>query len=94
LGRTLAEKILTSKSASDLKAGDIAIGMVDLIFVQDTTGPLTVPHFEASGFKKLSNLKRSLIFPDHAVPSSSRELPNFRTCPGSNVAYLGRGWAG
>ena len=42
MGKTLAEKILSQKSGSDAKAGDIVIAKVDLVFAQDTTGPLTV----------------------------------------------------
>ena len=76
MGRTLAEKILCNKSASDLKAGDITIGMADLIFVQDTTSPLAVQQFEAIGFKGLSNLGKALVFLDHATPSPSRGLSN------------------
>ena len=42
MGKTLAEKILSEKSGGDAHAGDIVIAKVDLSFVQDTTGPLTV----------------------------------------------------
>ncbi len=47
--KTLAEKILSEKSGTDAKAGDIVIAKVDLAFVQDTTGPLTVRQFMESG---------------------------------------------
>ena len=62
LGRTLAEKILSNKSASDLKAGDIAIGIVDLIFIQDT--------------RRTANYEKPRVFPDYAVPNPSRVLSN------------------
>jgi len=98
LGRTLAEKILSSKSASDLKAGDIAIAKVDLVFIQDTTGPLAVRQFESIGFKTLSNPEKTLIFLDHAAPSPSRELSNdhsllrhFAREKGARLSEVGEG---
>lgn len=76
MGKTLAEKILSQKSGTEARAGDIVIAPVDLVFLQDTTGPLTVRQFQSSGFKKLSNPGQCLIFIDHAAPSPSRELAN------------------
>ena len=53
MGKTIAEKILSAKSDGDVRAGDIVVAQVDLAFVQDTTGPLTVRQFRAAGFKTL-----------------------------------------
>ena len=76
LGKTLAEKILSRSSGEEAHAGDIVIARVDLVFVQDTTGPLTVRQFQASGFQRVANPERSVLFLDHAAPSPSRELAN------------------
>ena len=76
MGKTLAEKILTKKSAGDACAGDIIISRVDLVFVQDTTGPLTVRQFQAGKFKKLANPQKTVLFFDHAAPSPNRQLSN------------------
>jgi len=75
MGKTLAEKILSEKSGSDARAGDIVIARVDLAFVQDTTGPLTVRQFQA-GFKNLVNPRRTVLFIDHAAPSPNANLSN------------------
>jgi len=75
MGKTLAEKILSEKSGTDAKAGDIVIAKVDLAFVQDTTGPLTVRQFQSSGMG-LSNPARTVLFIDHAVPSPNANLSN------------------
>jgi 3-isopropylmalate/(R)-2-methylmalate dehydratase large subunit len=75
MGKTLAEKILSEKSGSDAKAGDIVIAKVDLSFVQDTTGPLTVRQFQSSGMA-VSNPKRTILFIDHAAPSPNANLSN------------------
>ena len=74
MGKTLAEKILSKKSGSDAKAGDIVIAGVDLVFVQDTTGPLAVRQFQASGFKGLANPQKTALFIDHAAPSPNNGL--------------------
>ena len=76
MGKTLAEKILSKKSGSDAKAGDIVIAGVDLVFVQDTTGPLTVRQFQASGFKGLADPQKTALFIDHAAPSPNNGLSN------------------
>ena len=76
MGKTLAEKILSQKSGMDAHAGDIVIAKVDLVFVQDGTGPLAVRQFESSGFEQVANPERTAIFLDHASPSPARELSN------------------
>jgi 3-isopropylmalate/(R)-2-methylmalate dehydratase large subunit len=74
LGKTLAEKILSQKSGGDARAGAIVIAPVDLAFVQDTTGPLTVREFEKSGFGRLAQPEKTVFFLDHAAPSPNRQL--------------------
>jgi 3-isopropylmalate/(R)-2-methylmalate dehydratase large subunit len=76
MGKTIAEKILSVKSGTDAKAGDIVIAKVDLAFVQDTTGPLTVRQFQSSGMGKLANAKKTVLFIDHAAPSPNANLAN------------------
>ena len=76
MGKTLAEKILSRKSESDAIAGDIVIAKVDLVFAQDTTGPLTVRQFQASGFTRLANPQQIALFRDHAAPSPNSSLSN------------------
>jgi 3-isopropylmalate/(R)-2-methylmalate dehydratase large subunit len=76
VGKTLAEKILSRKSGSDARAGDIVIARVDLAFAQDTTGPLTVRQFRAGNFERLASPEKTALFFDHAAPSPNRELAN------------------
>jgi 3-isopropylmalate/(R)-2-methylmalate dehydratase large subunit len=76
MGKTLAEKILSEKSGTDARAGDIVIAKVDLAFVQDTTGPLTIRQFKSSGMGKLANAGRTVLFIDHAAPSPNANLSN------------------
>ena len=76
MGKTIAEIILSAKSDSDVRAGDIVVAKIDLAFVQDTTGPLTVRQFRAAGFKKIAGSLKAAVFLDHAAPSQSREMSN------------------
>ena len=98
MGKTLAEKILSQKSGADAHAGDIVIAKVDLVFVQDTTGPLTLKQLEATGLKAVANPGRTIIFLDHAVPSPARELSNdhmllrhFASRTGVSLSEVGEG---
>jgi 3-isopropylmalate/(R)-2-methylmalate dehydratase large subunit len=76
MGRTLSEKILSLKSATVACAGDIVIAKVDLVFVQDTTGPLTVRQFLDSGIKDPAQPDKTILFMDHAAPSPQSALSN------------------
>ncbi len=76
MGKTLAEKILSAKSGTDARAGDIVISRVDFAFVQDTTGPLTLRQFQESGFTRPASPQACAIFMDHAAPSPNREQAN------------------
>ena len=76
MGKTLSEKILSEKSGADARAGDIVIAQVDLAFVQDTTGPLTIRQFKEIKHGNLVNPQRTAIFLDHAIPSPNRQLSN------------------
>jgi len=76
MGKTLAEKILSDKSHSDAKAGEVVVADVDLAFVQDTTGPLTIRELKECGFRGLAKPKQTIIFLDHAAPSPAQQLSN------------------
>ncbi|MCX5994347.1 MAG: 3-isopropylmalate dehydratase large subunit [Chloroflexi bacterium] len=76
MGKTISEKILSVKSGSDARAGDIVISPVDLVFVQDTTGPLTIRQFKSGNKQTLAAPRRTALFIDHASPSPNRQLSN------------------
>lgn len=76
MGKTLAEKILSLKSGGEVKASDIVLAKVDLVFMQDFTGPLAVRQFRAAGFKKVADNLRVALFLDHAAPSGDSRLSN------------------
>jgi len=86
MGKTLAERILADRSQTDARAGDTVVARVDLAFVQDTTGPLTVRQFRELGFSGVACPGGLAVFLDHAAPSPVRQL--------SNDHILLRGFAG
>lgn len=74
MGKTLAEKILSEKTGSDVTPGDIVVSPVDWALVQDTTGPLTVREFLGLGLPRLANPSHTILFIDHAAPSPQKQL--------------------
>ena len=75
-GRTLSEKIIGEHCSKDVKAGEVVIVNVDLIYIQDGTGPLTVRRMKEMGLEKAYNPKKTIFFLDHASPSPRMELSN------------------
>lgn len=76
MGKTLAEKILSLKAGADAKSGGIVIANVDLVFLQDTTGPLVIKQFKESGFAAIAEPEKAAIFLDHAAPSPAQQISN------------------
>jgi len=75
MGLTLAEKVISNHVGREVKPGEIVVVPVDLAFVQDGTGPLTVEEFRDLKFKDLKT-PRTILFIDHASPSPRKELAN------------------
>lgn len=76
MGKTLAEKILSAKSDVEASAGNIVVVRVDLVFVQDSTGPLTLRQLSETGLNTIHNPERTILFIDHSAPSPAKELSN------------------
>ncbi len=76
MGKTLAEKILSAKSDTEACAGNIVVVPLDLVFVQDSTGPLTLRQLEKLNLSDIHNPKRTILFIDHSAPSPAKELSN------------------
>lgn len=79
MSMTLAEKILSLKTGSDVKAGDIVVVDVDVAMVQDGTGPLAVEQLQKMGKEQAAHPDKTILFIDHAAPSPRRELSNAHT---------------
>jgi 3-isopropylmalate/(R)-2-methylmalate dehydratase large subunit len=67
LGKTIAEKILSSHSGKPLCAGDFAVCNVDFTFSQDGTSSIVIDRLVALGVKK-AGTKFCMVI-DHSAPS-------------------------
>ena len=79
MGQTIAEKILSAHAGKTVKPGELVIANIDVVMVQDGTGPLAVSEFKKLGKTKLNNPQRTILFIDHAAPSPRKELSNSHT---------------
>jgi 3-isopropylmalate/(R)-2-methylmalate dehydratase large subunit len=68
-GKTIAEKILSSHSGRDARAGDIVIADLDFVMGQDGTSPLTIRALENMGVSKVFNPDKVAVVMDHSSPS-------------------------
>ena len=79
MGQTIAEKILSAHAGKNVKPGELVIANIDVVMVQDGTGPLAVNEFKKLNKTKLFNPERTILFIDHAAPSPRKELSNSHT---------------
>ncbi len=75
-GKTLSEKIIGEHCGKEVNAGEVVIVNVDLSYVQDGTGPLTVRRMKEMGIESAYNPDKTIFFLDHASPSPRLELSN------------------
>jgi 3-isopropylmalate/(R)-2-methylmalate dehydratase large subunit len=76
MGKTMSEKILGEHCNREVSAGQMVVTPVDLSYVQDGTGPLTVRQMQKMGLNKAYRADRTIFFLDHASPSPRQELSN------------------
>lgn len=67
MAKTIAEKILSSHSGKDLRAGDFAVCKVDFAFGQDGTSSIIIDRIKEFGKARL-NTKFCMVI-DHSAPS-------------------------
>lgn len=69
MGKTIAEKILSSHSGRDAKAGDIVIADLDFMIGQDGTSGVAIDSFRKMEAKKVFDPSKIAIIIDHSSPS-------------------------
>ncbi len=69
MGKTIAEKILGSHAARDVKAGDIVVCNVDYCFGQDGTSSIIIDSFRKLGVKAVFDASKFCMVIDHSAPS-------------------------
>lgn len=76
MGMTLAEKIIASRVGDEVRAGELVLTDVDLIYAHDLSGPLAISQLQAIGFEGFKYPDRVVFFIDHASPASTRAAAN------------------
>ena len=74
MSQTLSEKVLSAKIGSSVKAGEVIITDLDLVFVHDAGGPLCFREMTDMGLERVAHPERTAVFLDHTAPSPRMEL--------------------
>ena len=69
MGKTIAEKILSTHSGQDAKAGDIVIANLDFCLGQDGTSGVAIDSFNKMNAKTVFDPQKIAIILDHSCPS-------------------------
>ena len=69
--KTISEKILSVKSGTDARAGDIVVCDVDLVIGTDASSPMAIGYFEKMGGHHLFDAERVVFALDHYSPPST-----------------------
>jgi 3-isopropylmalate/(R)-2-methylmalate dehydratase large subunit len=67
-GKTISEKILSAKSKTDSRAGDVVVCKVDYALGTDGSVPMALDYFEAMGGKRIFDPERIVFALDHYAP--------------------------
>ncbi|PIP68529.1 MAG: 3-isopropylmalate dehydratase large subunit [Candidatus Omnitrophica bacterium CG22_combo_CG10-13_8_21_14_all_43_16] len=69
--KTIVEKIFSTHSNKDVKAGDVVVANIDFCFGQDGTSMLVIDAFRNLGAKKVFDKDKFRMVIDHSAPSPS-----------------------
>lgn len=76
-GKTISEKILSLKSRTDARAGDVVVCDVDLVVGTDASSPMSFDYFRRMGGDKLFDPARVVFALDHYSPPSTPKTAAF-----------------
>lgn len=76
-GKTISEKILSTKSGRDAHAGDVVVCAVDLVIGTDASTPMTIDYFQKMGGERLFDGSRVVFSLDHYSPPSTPKTAGF-----------------
>jgi len=74
MGKTIAEKVLSSHSGKDCHAGDLTIANVDFCMSQDGTSTMMIRELESLGFCKPATRRGMAVVIDHNSPCPSVDV--------------------
>lgn len=70
-GKTISEKILSTKAGVDAYAGDVVIGEFDFAMGTDASTPMAIDYFDEMGGERINSPDRIVIALDHYAPPTS-----------------------
>ena len=73
-GKTISEKILSARSGTDARAGDIVVCDVDLVLGTDASSPMAIDYFEQMGGTAVFDPSRVLFAMDHYAPPANPKV--------------------
>jgi 3-isopropylmalate/(R)-2-methylmalate dehydratase large subunit len=76
-GKTISEKILSAKSGTDARAGDVVVCTVDCALGTDASVPMALDYFDAMGGTRVIDPQRIVFALDHYAPAPSRVAAQF-----------------
>lgn len=79
MGKTIAEKVLSSHSGQDCRAGDLAIAEVDFCMSQDGTSTMMMRELESLGFSKPRTRRGMAVVIDHNSPCPSVDVASIHS---------------
>jgi 3-isopropylmalate/(R)-2-methylmalate dehydratase large subunit len=98
LGRTLAEKILSAKSGTNARVGDIVLCQSDLVLGTDGSTPMAIDLFEQMGGCSVLYPERVILSRDHYAPPTSEvtsayhaRMETFASTQGVELLPVGEG---
>jgi 3-isopropylmalate/(R)-2-methylmalate dehydratase large subunit len=69
--QTISEKILSARSGTDARAGDIVVCDVDLVLGTDASSPMAIDYFEQMGGASVFDPARVMLAMDHYSPPAN-----------------------
>jgi 3-isopropylmalate/(R)-2-methylmalate dehydratase large subunit len=75
--KTISEKILSAKSGTDARAGDIVVCHADWVLGTDASSPMAFDYFRQMGGERVVNPDRVLLAMDHYSPPSTAKTAAF-----------------
>lgn len=76
MGKTIAEKILSTHSGTDTRAGEIVLAELDFLMGQDGTSPLAIEAFREMRGKGVFDPAKIAMVIDHSAPSPLEGVSN------------------
>src|SRR5215471_18766674 len=69
-GKTISEKILSQKSGTDARAGDLVVSRVDYAMGTDGSVPMAIDYFQQMGGTSVFDPARIIFVMDHYNPGA------------------------